>query len=81
MKNRFKIDRNEFGSVSFIGSADMRFGIVLAENSEYIVVKFPGGMHWSSRGKRSYHSPSVYVLRKDADGWLYQEITWDSKRV
>lgn len=83
MINRVKIERNEDGKVRFNGIDMGGLGEVVAENKEYIVVKFPAGRHWTGRGlPPSYHSPETIVLRKpdQPNGWHYPVIQWDNKR-
>lgn len=51
------------------------------ESQNVLVVKFGGGSHWSGRGQRSYHSPSIYVLVLNPDNTTYScLVTWDVSR-
>jgi hypothetical protein len=61
-------------------------GTVLAENEDYIAVKFPAGRHWSGIGTTSYHHPKVIIFEKVGNkkllfiGWVNDYrgiIQWD----
>lgn len=78
--DRYKIIRQSDGSISFSGCDMGGRGSLVAENKEVVVVKFASGKHFAGRGCQNYHSPSIYVLRKDKDGWAYPLIKWDVTR-
>lgn len=60
-------------------------GDIVAENDEYIVVKWAAGEHWAGIGLYEYHSPSIVVYKKVEPGSVLpcsvkRMIEWDVTR-
>ena len=59
-------------------------GTVIAQSSKAIVIKWPSGTHWVSRGERSYHSATtvVYAILETQNNMFKVEllVDWENTR-
>lgn len=83
MEGRLVIEDD--GSVRFPGVDMGGLGKVLAQNKDFIAVKWPGHMGWFCRGGRKYYSPETVVYAKDNGisdtEWEVTElIAWGPKK-
>ena len=57
---------------------------ILAENKEFVALKFSGTMYWSSIGRQGYAPPRITVYRvkskKDNKYTLQEALEWSTGR-